>query len=280
MPLSSDYKLCEEIIKKHSKSFYQAFSMLEDEDARLGVFGVYAYCRTADDIIDEHNDVKALTKLKNDLDEFRLKGKTDDFIFRVLKDVANKFYPLDYDYKPYYDMIEGQEMDMLYKQYQTLDDLKIYCTKVASSVGEMLVPLLAPGSNYADLKQVAYDLGIAMQLTNILRDIGEDNKNNRIYIPVTVREKYGVTEDNIANGVINDNFIKMFEEIASVSYDHYDAALKGLGLFPKDSQRILTIALKLYKAIIGQIRINEYDVFTKKAKVPFEEKIRIIKENK
>lgn len=277
--LISDYKACEEIIKKASKTFYKAFSMLKDENKRNAIYAVYAYCRYADDIIDENNDLNALTNLRGELDQFVNHHVANNFIFRALLDVRMKYYQ-DYDFKAFYDMLDGQYMDTNFIQPQSIDELYVYCQKVASSVGEMLTPILSPHGNKERLALVSYHLGIGMQLTNILRDIGEDFDKGRIYLPKEVMSKYAYTETDLKNKIINQNFKDMYDELANLAFKHYEIAYNNLDEFPKDSRFPLTLALVLYREITYVCIENDYDVLTKRNKVSDLRKLKLIGEIK
>ncbi|VEU82264.1 phytoene/squalene synthase family protein [Acholeplasma hippikon] len=275
--LRRDYKKCERIIKKNSKTFYKAFSMLTNEDKKNAVYAVYAYCRYADDIIDQSNDLAALNQLKKELDDFVRNEEVNNFIFRALLDVRKKFYQ-DFDFKPFYDMLEGQYMDLNFKPINSLEELRNYATKVASSVGMMLTPILAPNGNKEKLDLVSYHLGVGMQITNILRDIGEDYKINRIYLPSDLMSKYNYKISDLAIGLINDDFMNLFNEIAFTAKTHYRIALENMDVFPKEERQILTYALVLYREIIDVIIENGYDVFSRKQSVSEMRKIKLIKE--
>lgn len=278
MNLKKDYEKCEQIIKEHSKSFYEAFSRLEDVNQRNAIYAVYAYCRYSDDIADELASVKELEGLRNTLDQFVEKNSANDFIFRALSDVRAKFYHSDFDFKPYYDMLDGHLMDLNNYEYNTLEDLLLYSKRVASSVGHMLIYILAPNGDINKLNEVANDLGIAMQITNILRDIGEDYENGRVYIPQDIMNKYGLTVEMIKNKEINEAFINTFNYLASISYDYYFKALSNLDQFPKNSRLILNYALVIYREIIQACVDANYDVYSKKNYVSNFRKLKLIKE--
>lgn len=275
--LDKDYKKAERIIKKHSKSFYLAFSKVKDKNKRRAIYGVYVFCRYADDLADDYNDLTGLNNLKNQLDEF-VKNKTaPNFIFRVLKDIDLKYYNNEFNYQPYYDMLEGQFQDLRHEAMEDLADLENYSRLVASSVGNMLLPILAPNSSNKDLFVISNDLGIAMQITNILRDVGEDYRNNRIYLPKSLLKDYGVTTLDLSNGVISDNFKKLFDYLANIANTYYDNAYNLiLKLFPKDTKLPLLFSLVVYRGIINECIANNYDVFSKKNSVSKKTKKELI----
>lgn len=276
--LENDYKTCEKIIRKASKSFYKAFGTLENKEKRQAVYAVYAYCRYSDDIADDLKSKKMLLDLKARLDDFVSYHMADDYIFRTLTDVRSRFYPEQFDFKPYYDMLEGHMMDFNHVRYESITDLYGYCQKVASSVGEMLIYILAPQGDIRRLKKAAYHLGIAMQLTNILRDIGEDYKNGRIYLPRALMKKYGYTTDMLAQGIVNDAFIQIFEDIAEHAYKSYDNAYLYLDAFPIDARKSLHYAMVIYKDIISVCKAASYQVFNKKNRVSDVRKLKLIHE--
>lgn len=259
MSLKEDYKYCQDIIKNNSKTFYKAFSLLKKEKANA-IYAVYAYCRVVDDAIDVYNSPEKLKKLEHKLIDFE-KGKIpDEPLWRALKDVFKRY---NMDISPFYEMIEGQKMDINYNQPETQDDLLKYCYYVAGTVGKMLLPIIASEKiNLINADEIK--LGEAMQITNILRDIGEDFDNGRIYIPVEIMKKFNYTEDDLKNKNINDDFRKMWEFEAQNAQKMYEDFYKFIELFDNDSKKPVIASAKLYNAILDAVRKNNYDCLTKK----------------
>ena len=277
--LDLDYFLTEQIIKKNSASFYAAFSKISDKHRRRGVFSVYAYCRYVDDLIDEKNDLDQLLAYKSKLDDFVKGYPVGGFRWRTLKDTATRFYPVDYDYRAYYEMIEGQEFDAHPVRMETIDQLLQYCDLVASSVGKMLLPILAPKAT-VDLKPFAIALGRAFQLTNILRDIGEDYRRDRVYLPKSLMNAHHYSLSDLKQSLVNESFIAMWEELASLAERYYQQALPMLVHFPEDTRWPLKGALLVYRAILEVIRHQQYTVMKKKHFVPDDQKMAILKQLK
>ncbi|MFD1635989.1 phytoene/squalene synthase family protein [Evansella tamaricis] len=202
------YERCKEVIDHHSKTFSKAFQYLPKEK-KQAVWAIYAFCRTVDDIIDEgKNPEKEILMFEEKLDIFSQGGIPEQtFLWIALRDTFAKFNCIT---KPYYDMVKGQKTDLVKTHYDTYSELQEYCYHVASTVGLMLLPVLAP-KKQATLRLSAIRLGIAMQITNILRDIGEDYERNRIYIPKEYRQKFGYTDEMMQKREINYQFIKMWE---------------------------------------------------------------------
>ena len=273
------YWRCEQIIKKNSFSFYKAFSLIDEPERRRAVYAVYAFCRLADDIVDEKRTDYSLEKLEAQLTAFVKNNQISSFIFKALSDVRKKFYKSDYDFKPYYLMISGQRMDLNFKMIQSLDQLLNYCYHVAGSVGLMLIPILAKKPN-KKAEQFAIDLGYAFQITNILRDVGEDYRINRIYLPKDILESKKYKLSDLKNGKINKEFKAVFETLANLAEGYYSTVLKQLGLFHKSAQLPLGSAIVIYREILNRCRSSNYDVFSKKNFVPDSDKIRLIKDLK
>jgi phytoene synthase len=271
-----DYLRCENIIRHHSKSFYRAFSNLEDPARRRGVYAVYAFCRYVDDLIDVEGDLKSLMLYKNSLDAFIQGNVPNHFRWRALADTAKRFYPKDYAYQPYYMMFEGQEFDARPVRIASLDQLYYYCDLVAGSVGFMLLPILS-NSTKDNLSHFALSLGRAFQLTNILRDIKEDFARDRIYIPASTMDQFHYTTADLANQINNTNFQSMWQFLAKIAENFYQEALTYIPMFPKDTQQPLYASIVIYRHILTVITRHQYDVFSRKHFVPDEEKISLLK---
>lgn len=268
-------KYCENIIKKNSLTFYKAFSKIENRNQRQAIYVVYAFCRYADDLIDEHQDIKGLNQLELELEAFKNHKKTSLKVFKALGLIKEQFYGENYDYKPYFEMIQGQRMDITITSYETMDDVLEYCYYVASSVGLMLLPILAP-SKHQEIKEFAIQLGYAMQITNFLRDVGEDYLKGRIYIPQDALKKYQVNIDHEFKNGPSESFQTLFNELASQARQYYQYAYDHIDAFSQDVRKPLLYAAKLYEAILDEC-MKDYDVFTKKHFVSHDRKMEIIK---
>ncbi|MFZ9704201.1 MAG: phytoene/squalene synthase family protein [Bacilli bacterium] len=274
--LSLDYWRCQRVIQKNSATFYKAFSQLKDQHRRQGIYAVYAFCRYVDDLIDVDHNLDGLNDYKAQLDEFVKGYKAKGFRWRALKDTQQRFYQDEKDFLPFYEMIEGQELDAHPVHFQTLEQLERYCDLVAGSVGKMLMPILAPGKKEA-LLPFAIALGRAFQLTNILRDVGEDYRNQRIYLPQALCDQFGYTLEDLKAERINDAFIQVWEFLAKLATQYYDQALTMIPLFPEDTQFPLLAGLKLYQAILDTIRQQKYSVMQTKHFVSEKDKLMILR---
>lgn len=271
--LMKAYLHCESIIKEHSKTFYKAFMLLPKEK-KQAVWAVYAFCRQVDDIVDEGRDPKEeLFGFKQSFAVF-LKGQlpSQDPMWLALQDVFQKY---EMDVQAFHDMITGQEMDLYKKLYYTEEEVLHYSYHVASTVGLMLLPILAP-NNKDVLRQDAIALGQAMQITNILRDIGEDLERDRIYIPIEKLEQAGYSIEDLKMHIVNNKFISVWEDMANKAEKLYEQAMSSIDLYPLHSRTPVKGAAYLYRAILGSIRKKGYSVFKTKHYVSNEEKREII----
>ncbi|WP_456271170.1 phytoene/squalene synthase family protein [Bacillus sp. AK031] len=260
----ADFDYCERIIKKHSKSFYYAFSQLPREKAHA-VYAIYAFCRTADECADgNHSSIKKvqlLKQLKKELDLFNDHEELDKPLWRALRHVFNRY---EMDTGPFYDQLTGQSMDITFSAPNTMKELERYSYYVAGSVGLMLLPVIASTSS-ADLHSPAVSLGVAMQLTNILRDIGEDyHEKNRIYLPKDELSYFQYSQSNLHKGMINEEFINLWEKLAARAESLYSEFLLNIELFDTDSRLPIYLSAHIYKGILDAVRNNGYQCLTKR----------------
>ena len=265
-----DFSYCERVIKKHSKSFYAAFSTLPKEEA-MSVYAVYAFCRKADDLVDEDADAEGLAELRHQLQLFEKREEVDHPVWRALRVVFDTF---DMDIDPFYDMITGQEKDLSFQQPNTQAELEEYSYYVAGTVGLMLLPLLTP--NPQDLREEALALGTAMQITNILRDVGEDLDNDRVYLPKEVMKKHGYTQSMLENKELNQSFIDLWEYEANEAEKLYEQAMHLIKKVNKEAKKPLLLSLLFYKEILEAVRLNNYDCFTQRSVVGKRRKLQLL----
>ncbi|AJD90698.1 phytoene synthase [Jeotgalibacillus malaysiensis] len=272
MELAKAYKECEKVIKIHSKTFYRAFSMLPAKE-RKAVWAIYSFCRTVDDIVDESDTPEAeLAAFEEEFERFLSGEKLEGACWIALADVFTRY---DMNVQAFKDMVKGQKMDLAHRTYQTTDDVLDYSYHVASTVGLMLLPVLAP-ENEKKLRDSAVKLGYAMQITNILRDVGEDLERERVYLPAEVMTRHGYAESLLFEKQGGEAFINTWEEMAVMAEGYYDEALENIHLYPPASRVPVKGAAVLYRAILDQVRKNNYNVFSEKNYVPVNEKDKLL----
>jgi len=255
----SDFQYCEDIIQRHSTSFYYVFSQLPRDKANA-VFAIYAFCRIADDCMDENQSTvakkRALDNLEMELKLFQLGRERDIPLWRALRAVFDNY---EMSFEPFYDQLKGQRMDLYFSAPMTMQDLEEYSYYVAGSVGRMLLPIIASHAP-RDGSDTAVDLGVAMQITNILRDVGEDYyEKQRIYLPMEEMKQYQYTVTDLHNGVINLNFIQLWEKLARRAEELYDRFFEQIALFDPDSQLPVSLSAQVYREILNAVRANQYN---------------------
>lgn len=262
-----------EISKKSKSSFYYAFNLLP-EDKRDAMNTVYAFCRKTDDIVDENSDSTDLKyeKLRKWRIEFEksFSGHSEFALLNKLGTTISNFnIPLD----PFFELIKGMEMDLQKDRYKSFDDLQLYCYRVASTVGLMCIEIF--GYKHPSTKQFAVDLGIALQMTNILRDIGKDAKNGRIYLPQEDLIKFNYSEQEIMSLVYNDNFRDLMIYESSRAKQYFNSATANLDLDDKKTMFAARAMQHIYYKMLENIIAADYDVFNNEIKVSKFEKVGI-----
>jgi phytoene synthase len=268
--LRAAYAACREITRAASKTFYLASLFLAAEKRRA-VWAVYAFCRTADDIVDRAgtagNRLAAIDDLERKLVAASA-GRASEPIFIAYADAARRF---DVPLEPALALLRGGRMDVTVRRYATYDELCDYCYLVASTVGLLVSPILG----YSSPESLEYGvlLGRAMQLTNILRDVGEDALMGRVYLPAEDLERFGYSEGRLFEQAVDANFVELMRfEIGRVRA-LYAEAEPGIAMLSADSRYTVRLALSLYRRILTAIELNDYNVFTRRAFVPLRSKI-------
>ena len=270
---ADDFAWCEEVIRRNSHSFYRAFSLLPAHK-RAGVYALYAFCRSADDCVDRDASEAGLAALQGALDRFLAGSVPDEPLWRALAVVFENF---DMDAQPFYDLLEGQRRDLRFRQPSTLDDLEEYAYYVAGSVGLMLLPLLHVHAPLPQrLREDAVALGVAMQLTNILRDVGEDWCCRRVYLPAGVLEEAGYSLRELAEQRVNAPFRAAWEALARRSEELYLPMQRDVCLLDEDSRLPTLSSLYLYRGILDEVRAAGYCCFEHRASVPKERAVRLV----
>jgi phytoene synthase len=268
--LDASYRRCGDIVRLHSKSFALSSRFLPPAKRRA-VWAVYAFCRTADDIVDR--DAPAAERLAA-LDAWEAElvaayaGRARDPVFVAFADAVERYgVPLP----AALDLLRGARMDVTVNRYATYADLRGYCYLVASTVGMLVMPILGRLDEAAHVPAVT--LGYAMQLTNILRDVGEDARLGRIYLPAEDTDRFGYGEADLLAGVIDERFVGLMKFEIRRARELYREAEPGIAHLQPESRYAVRLALHLYRDILGAIEANRYDVFGRRAMVPLRAKI-------
>ncbi len=277
--LREAYKYCESVTKIHAKSFYFAAKFLSREK-QLPIYALYALCRHVDDEIDEadiRSEIESAAAVKNW--EARLEsiyeGKWDEgeskvqrLVFLAWQDLLKRYkipkkLPLE--------LMKGVSQDTHIKRYETFEELYVYCYRVASTVGLMASEIF----DYEKPETLVYaeKLGIAMQMTNILRDISEDSEMGRIYLPQEDLRKFGISEEQIFSKQVDENFVNLMKFEIARTREYYQGSLTGIPMLEKDTRFTVLLALRLYSKILDKIELQNYDIFKQRASTSKAQKI-------
>lgn len=255
------YEHCEAVTAEHSRSFYMA-SRLLSKDKRQQMRALYAFCRSTDDIVDHpSHDVEAKLALWRQSTVF-WRGPSDDLTVVAWIDLCQRTgMPMGYANQ----LIDGVARDLHQIRYDTFAELAVYCYGVASTVGLMSMHIMG----FTDEQAIPYaiKLGVALQMTNILRDVAEDWQRGRLYLPRQELERFGVTEASIAEGRVDDHWRQFMRFQVQRTRRLYAEAWPGIGLLASDSRFSAGAAAGLYSAILTKIERLGYDVFSQRAHI-------------
>ncbi|PIA26677.1 hypothetical protein AQUCO_09100082v1 [Aquilegia coerulea] len=257
--------------------FVQSMPRLFTWERRKAIWAIYVWCRRTDELVDGPN-ASHITPMALDRWESRLEdlfqGRPYDMLDAALSDTVGKF-PVDI--QPFKDMIEGMRLDLKKSRYKNFDELYLYCYYVAGTVGLMSVPVMgiAPESQATteSVYNAALSLGIANQLTNILRDVGEDARRGRVYLPQDELAQAGLSDEDIFAGKVTDKWRNFMKNQIKRARMFFDEAEKGVTQLSSASRWPVWASLLLYRQILDEIEANDYDSFTKRAYVSKANKI-------
>ena len=260
----------------YSKSFYFSARMLPSE-RRWATYALYGFCRHCDNLIDvprRRTEAEILSEIRFLKEELRIAyntGESEHPVIRAFIFVAKAYeIPIAYPF----DLLKGVAMDVQQTRYKTFDDLSLFCYRVASVVGLMMTHVLG----YKD-KQVfhyAKQLGTAMQLTNILRDIREDKEMGRIYLPQTDLMRFGVSERDILEEKMTPQLETLMKFQVERADAYYTEAMQGISLLNTESQYAIYSAAKIYRGILRKIEARNYNPFLGRVFVPTAQKVGIL----
>lgn len=252
---ANDY--CRKKACQSGSSFYYSFLFL-DSQQKQAIFALYAFCREVDDIVDEctSKDIaeKKLGFWAAEIDRIFMGNPQHPLGFALLE--ALQYYPLQKSY--FLEILAGMTMDLHYQGYDNFTDLEQYCFRVASCVG-LLATEIFGFQNKATL-EFARNLGLALQLVNIIRDVGEDANRNRIYIPEAELKIFGLGPEDILKKDYTDNFQSLMQFQAKRAREYYDRAKTSLAAIDRQAQRSSLIMAEIYFCLLTEIEKGGFQV--------------------
>ena len=271
--LDAAYEECQAVTKREARNFYYAFLALP-RPRRRAIYAAYAFSRLADDIADgegappqKRSELAALRERLRDA----YAGRPEGAILTALADAAATY---DIPESLFQDIITGVEMDLEPRRFADFDELRHYCYHVASVVGLVSIRIFG----YRDVplaQETAVDFGLAMQLTNILRDLREDIERDRVYLPLNEMARYGYTEDDLRDGVVNDAFRILMRFQADRAQRYFDSASRLMPLLEPESRGCAEGLHRLYNLLLNRMAGRGWDVFSERVSLSSWEKLKL-----
>jgi phytoene synthase len=270
--IKEGFRRAEAITRRCAGTFYFASRFLP-ADKRRAVCAVYAIGRLSDAAIDDAPDSPdAHLDLERTRSVLALAYSTSDIKDPVLLAFRQAIVRYDIPREYFDDLLDGMKMDLEKKRYNNFQELYLYCYRVAGVVS--LIMLKICGATHLRATHHAVDLGVAMRLTNILRDIREDFERGRLYLPSEELQAHGITEKDIADGCVDRRFVALMKHQIQRCRDYYASARPGYALI-KDprSRQVARVMAALTSRLLNKIEQNAYNVFRRRAAVPLAEKL-------
>lgn len=265
--LEQAFEVCAGITKQHSHTFYLTSGLLKG-NARDAARALYAFCRISDDIVDENTEGR-----EESLQDWRYRSlketppETDSVPFAWAHTRAMYNIPRRYAEQ----LLDGVAMDLTKTRYNDFTELTHYCYGVASTVGLMTMHIIGYESEAAI--PYAIKLGVALQLSNILRDVGEDWRNGRVYLPQDELAAFGLSDADIAAGIVDDRWRSFMRFQINRARQLYHEAMPGIAMLGSRGQFAIAASADLYQGILEAIEENDYDVFNIRAHLSGREKL-------
>lgn len=268
--LRQSLRVCEQITRTNSRSFFLS-SQLLPAAKRQAIRVLYAFCRTSDDIVDLPHQSQPANRLANWL--WLVSNREWASLHPVLPawhQICQRFELPDALVK---ELLAGVAMDLTISRYKSFEDLWLYCYRVASVVGLLSMQIIGFQTG---AEPYAIKLGVALQLTNILRDVAEDAQRGRIYLPQEDLEHFDLSDDDILAGVHDERFQALMEFEIARARKLYEESWAGIGLLSADGRLAVAAASRFYGAILDKIVAQNYNVYKQRAHLTTSEKLRML----
>lgn len=278
--LQRAYTECDSIIAEHGKTFNLATRLLPGA-TRRAIRALYAFCRIVDDIVDSSQETVDVREAR--LVAWRFKSVTaspphDDLVALAWADTRLR-YNIPYTFCE--QLIDGVTLDLHQQRYESFDDLAIYAYGVASTVGLMMLRIIgtAPGFTEEAAMPYAIKMGLALQITNILRDVGEDRRTGRVYLPANELQAWGICDEDLVEGVAGSGPAReRWHDFMRFQIERnrtlYREAWPCIHMFDRDGRFCVAAMCSLYRAILDDIETHDYDVINRRAHISTRGKLR------
>ena len=267
LSLAGAYELCRRVQKAHSRTYYFSTRLFPAE-VRPRVHALYAFMRYADEIVDHPHELPLdaqLAVLKDFEAETMAAVAGEEVPNPILRAYADTVHRCGIDPDTILAFMESMKMDTRIFRYPTYPDLEAYTYGSAAVVGLMMCRVVGVSDGRADRHAEA--LGVAMQLSNFLRDVGEDWRRGRMYLPMEDLARFGYAEQDLASGVVDERFVALMRFEIDRARKLYEVADEGMKYIPRGRRFPVVVARELYAAILDRIEALDYDVFSRRAQV-------------
>jgi len=270
-----------ESFQYHSRTFSLAARFLP-RPVQMPIATLYLFCRRVDSIADQRVQEVGPERALDEVHDVRARlnetlgghPPTDEILWRRLAEVHERY---GLDREPLEELIEGAVWDLEDRPVESKDDLIAYSNLVGGSVGAMMLPFLSDDEAYDELESSARELGIAMQITNILRDVGEDiDELDRVYLPSSWMRQYNVPREALVNGRRAPGYQALLERAMSVAEQYYRNSYEGVAALPFRTRVGIRAAARMYREILNEVRANEYDNLNRRAYVSLGRKLLLV----
>jgi phytoene synthase len=265
--LRSSYEACRRINASNGRTFYLA-TLLLPAAKRPAVHALYGFARHADDIVDDLDPSLTVSQRERELESWAarfLSGAGDDPVLPAVHDTIDRY---DIPLRHFEDFMVSMRMDLTTAEYATWDDLQHYVHGSAAAIGLQLLPVLGTATGLQDVAApYARDLGIAFQLTNFIRDVGEDLQRDRVYLPKDELAAFGVSRDDLARGIIDANTRRLLAFQIARARELFRSAEPGIRLLAPTSRDCIRTASTLYSEILDAVEAADYRVLDRRASV-------------
>jgi len=273
--LEASRRFCDEIAQREARNFHLAFRLLPVEERR-SMCALYAFMRHTDDLADEDGPAaekaEALTAWRRELDD-AIDGRPSTWPgLPALADVVRRSsMPTEL----LHEVIDGVEMDIEPRRFANFDELTVYCRRVASAVGLCCIHIWGFESQGGRAERLAERCGLALQLTNILRDVREDADRGRVYLPQDDLERFGVGPDHLSASRPSEPLRRLLEHYAQRALAYYNEGAELVPLVSPIGRPVLLTILGIYRALLDEIIRRDYDVLAARVSVPRWRKVAI-----
>ncbi|MDG3005199.1 phytoene/squalene synthase family protein [Paludisphaera mucosa] len=273
--LAESHRFCGEVARREARNFYHAFRLLPP-DRRRAMCALYAFMRHSDDLADDEapaaDKVRALASWRRDLDD-ALAGKPSTWPGLVA--LADTVRVAAIPPTLLHEVIDGVEMDLSPRRFADFDELADYCRHVASAVGLCCIHIWGYESEHGRAERLADRCGLALQITNILRDVREDAENGRVYFPADDLARHGVADRDLLAAKTGPALRRLLEDYAARAYGFYDEAAGLVPLVAPVGRPVLLTIVGIYRALLDEIVRRDYDVLAGRTSVPRWRKVAI-----